>query len=390
MTWLGLAIVLLAAGPALAQAPADEAAGLQVDDVVRTHLAERNIPSVVVAVVRDGAIVKVAAYGDKRLGPGSREPATPRTVYRLDSITKQFTAAGIMLLVQDGRVDLDARVKRYLPAAPPSWEAITVRHLLTHTSGLAHDPPNGYPPVAEQNRDPGAVLVRLFRMRPEFEPGSRYAYSNAGFEALAAVIHRVSGLPYLRFMRERIFEPVGMESTTLDFFGRPEPERAFGYALIDGAMREARARTFPMGAGCVQSNAFDLARWDAALYTDRILTDESKRQMWTPTPLTTGRTQPYGFGWALRRLRGGRVVFHNGGGAGFNNAFYRYLDARLTVIVLTNSNPERLSGGRGSHADELARLVAPLYRPDLAWTVRRTPLLNEGLEPSPDERKDAP
>src|SRR6185369_4574234 len=166
-----------------------------------------------------------------------------------------------MLLVQDGRVDLDARVRRYLPAAPASWDAITIRRLLTHTSGLAHDPPNGYPPVAEQNRDPGPVLERLFRMRPEFEPGSRYAYSNAGFETLAAVIHRVTGLPYLRFMRERIFEPLGMSGTGLDFFGRLEPDRAVGYARQDGGFRPAAARTFPMGAGCIQSNVFDLARW---------------------------------------------------------------------------------------------------------------------------------
>ena len=385
--WLVLALVLLVHVPAGAQTPSDEAPRVRVDEVVRTTMADQHFPSAVVAVVRDGGIVNAAAYGQMRLRDA--EPATPQTVYRLDSVTKQFTAAGIMLLVQDGRVDLDARVKRYLPAAPAGWDEITIRRLLTHTSGLAHDPPSGYPPVAEQNRDPGAMLARLFRMRPEFEPGSRYAYSNAGFETLAAVIHRVTGGPYLRFMRERIFEPLGMTRTTLDFFGSLEPDRAIGYRRDGGAFHPAAARTFPMGAGCVQSNVFDLARWDAALYTDRILTDESKRQMWTPTPLTTGRVQPYGFGWALRKLRGGRVVFHNGGGAGFNTAFYRYVDARLTVIVLTNSNPTS-EPGRGSPADELARLIAPLYHPDLAWTVRRPPLLNEGLEPSAEERKDAP
>jgi CubicO group peptidase (beta-lactamase class C family) len=302
--WLVLALVLLVHVPAGAQG--DEAARARVDEVVRTTMADRHFPSAVVAVVRDGSIVNAAAYGQMRLRDA--EPATPQTVYRLDSVTKQFTAAGIMLLVQDARVELDARVKRYLPAVPASWEEITIRRLLTHTSGLAHDPPNGYPPVAEQNRDPGATLARLFRMRPEFAPGSRYAYSNAGFETLAAVIHRVTGGPYLRFMRERIFDPLGMTRTTLDFFGPLEPDRAVGY----------------------------------------------------------------------RR-----------GGAGFNTAFYRYIDARLTVLVLTNSNPEK-EPGRGSPADELARLIAPLYDPDLAWTVLRPPLLNEGLEPSAEERKDAP
>src|SRR5439155_22885653 len=133
--WLALALVLLAHIPAGAQTPTDEAARVRVDEVVRTTMADRHFPSAVVAVVRDSGIVNAAAYGQMRLRDA--EPATPQTVYRLDSVTKQFTAAGIMLLVQDGGVDLDARVKRYLPAAPASWDEITIRRLLTHTSGLA-------------------------------------------------------------------------------------------------------------------------------------------------------------------------------------------------------------------------------------------------------------
>jgi CubicO group peptidase (beta-lactamase class C family) len=215
---------------------------------------ERHIPGVSLAVVKDGATIKSAAYGRMRLAPD--EPAAPTTIYKLDSVTKQFTASGVMLLVQAGRVCLDQPVRTYLPNAPGSWDAITIRNLLTHTSGLAHDPPSGY----------------------------------------------------------------------------------------------------------------------AVLDTDRVLTAESKRAMWSPFRLTDGRWHPYGFAWAVRELPGGKVVFHNGAGDGFNNAFYRFLDARLTVIVLTNLNPSRR---HGSHADALARRIAALYDPALVFPERHHPPLNQ-------------
>jgi CubicO group peptidase (beta-lactamase class C family) len=360
-----LGALALPASPALAQ-------GDGVDQIVRAEMGQRHIPGVSLAVVRDGAIVKSAAYGRMRLSPD--EPATPTTIYKLDSVTKQFTASGLMLLVQSGQVRLDDPVRNYLPNAPSSWDPITIRNLLTHTSGLAHDPPAGYPPVAVQNTHPGAMLARLFQMQPLFEPGSRYAYSNSGYSALACVIQFLTQGPYLRFMRERIFDPAGMSNTWLDFMQRPDPARATGYFWDWSGWTASRARTTTMGAGGIQSHVFDLARWDAALGADRILTAESKRAMWSPFRLTDGRWHPYGFAWAIRELPGGTVVFHNGGGDGFNNAFYRFLDARLTVIVLTNLNPNR---GRGSHADALARQIAPLYNPALAFPERHHPPLNQ-------------
>jgi CubicO group peptidase (beta-lactamase class C family) len=333
---------------------------------------QRHIPGLSLGVVRDGTVIKAAAYGRMIVSPS--EPATPATIYKLDSVTKQFTASGVMLLVQDGRVRLDDPVRAYLPNAPASWDPITVRNLLTHTSGLAHDPPAGYPPIAVQNTHPGAMLARLFQMQPLFEPGSRYAYSNSGYSALAAVIQLVTREPYLRFMRAGIFDPVGMARTWLDFMRRPDPARAIGYFWDWFGWNPSRSRTSTMGAGALQSNVLDLAKWDAALYTDRILTESSKREMWQPFRLTDGRLHPYGFAWAIRELPGGKVVFHNGGGDGFNNAFYRFLDARLTVIVLTNLNPSR---SLGSHADALARQIAPVYNPQLVFPERHHPLLNQ-------------
>src|SRR5262245_7620456 len=347
-----------------------------VDQTVRSEMAARHIPGVSLAIVKDGALARTAAYGRMRLSPD--EAAAPATIYKLDSVTKQFTASGIMLLVQAGQVGLDDPVRSHLPGAPPAWDPITIRNLLTHTSGLAHDPPSGYPPVAVQNAHPGAMLARLFQMQPLFSPGTRYAYSNAGYSALACVIQLVAQQPYLRFMRERIFDPAGMSNTWLDFMRRPDAARATGYFWDWSGWTASRARTTTMGAGGIQSHVFDLARWDAALRADAILTAESKRAMWSPFRLADGRWHPYGFAWAIRELPGGKVVFHNGAGDGFNNAFYRFLDARLTVIVLTNLNPNR---ERGSHADHLARQIAALENPALAFPERREPPLNEVREP---------
>jgi D-alanyl-D-alanine carboxypeptidase len=371
---VALLALLLGSGPAPAPAADDAAAGARVDEVVRAEMVDRKIPSVVVGVTRDGGLVKVAAYGRMRLSP--EESATPHTRYRLDSMTKQFTASGIMLLVEDGRVALDAPVKRYLPGAPGAWDGITIRHLLNHTSGLAHDPPARYPPVAEQNRDPASMLRHLFPMRPEFPPGSRSAYSNAGYETLAAVIQRVTGQPYFRFMHERIYGPAGMTGAALDVGGQPEPGRAAGYAQGDLGPREVAAGR-GVGSGALVSTVFDLARWDAALLGDGILSERSRRELWSPAKLTTGRWHLYGFGWALRSIGTDRVAFHNGGGSGFNNAFYRYLKSRLCVIVLTNLNPHP---DGPSHADVLARLISGLYEPSLTWPERGPLPLNTNTD----------
>jgi CubicO group peptidase (beta-lactamase class C family) len=364
-TALGALALLALPAPVRAQGDA-------VDQVVRAEMDERHIPGVSLAVVRGGAVVKATAYGQMSVSPPM--PALPTTIYKLDSVTKQFTASGIMILVQDGRVQLDTLARTYLPNAPSSWDAITIRHLLTHTSGLAHDPPSGYPPVAVQNTHPGAMLARLFRMSPEFDPGSRYAYSNSGYSALAAVIQLVTGEPYLRFMRTRIFDPAGMANTWLDFMRRPDPVRATGYFWAWSGLSPGMSRTTTMGAGGLQSNVFDMARWDAALDADQILTAASRREMWRPFRLNDGRLHPYGFAWAIRELPGGKVVFHNGAGDGYNNAFYRFLDARLTVIVLTNLNPSR---SLGSHADALARRIASLYDAALTFPDRHHPPLNQ-------------
>ena len=334
-----------------------------VDKIVTTAILNLKIPSVTVAVAHRGVLLHTGAYGLEHVKPDV--VPVPSTVYLLDSMTKQFTAAGIMLLVQDGKLDIDKPVKTYIPYAPRSWDQITVRHLLTHTSGLPHDPQWGYPSVRSQDSNPDRLLKHhIFNQHLKFAPGQRYAYSNTGYATLGAIISKVSGKSYSQFMSERIFQPLEMTSTGIDFSGADVKKGARGYNYVEAKKEWAlNADTNqPMAAGAIQSNVLDLAKWDAALNGNSILTAASKAEMWKSYKLKSGHDSDYGFGWATGSVKGQPAIWHNGGGWGFNSGFYRFLDSGLTVIVLTNLEFEPKGM---SHADLLAQEIAAAYSPDL-------------------------
>lgn len=364
-----------AAGPLLAAEKTDRTQPLltptystafsaAVDEIVNTTILKLKIPSVTVAVAHNGVMLHTGAYGLSHVK--ADVVPTPATIYLLDSMTKQFTAAGIMLLVQDGKLDIDKPVKTYIPYAPPRWDRITLRHLLTHTSGLPHDPQWGYPSVKSQDEDPDRLLKHhIFNARLKTVPGQKYAYSNTGYACLGAIISKVSGMPYSHFMNERIFLPLKMTSTAISFSGGDVKHGARGYNYISAKKEwslNADANQ-PLAAGAIESTVLDLAKWDAALNGNTILTAASKQEMWKSYKLNSGQMSNYGFGWVPETVNGEPLVWHNGGGWGFNNAFYRYLGQGLTVIVLTNLEFEA-SGT--SHADQLAQDIAAAYSPDLA------------------------
>lgn len=350
-------LALVIALPAQAQAPTDA----QLDATVDALMRARRIVGASVAVVRNGQVIAARAYGDAKLGRG---PAQPDTIFYMDSTTKQFTAAGIMLLVQQGRIGLDDPVRKYLPGAPPSWNPILIRHLLTHTAGLAHDPPS-YPTIPVQNCQPNAMLEQLFRMAPRTPPGTAWSYSNAGYATLASILEKVTGGCYFEFMHTQVFGPLAMQRTQLaEFPAQREPGHALGYNVTPQGVREQQPVNHALGGGGIASTVLDLAKWDAALYGTAILTDASKAAMWTPFTLANGKPTGYGFGWEIVRTPIGTLVHHNGGGFGFSTAIYRYIDARFTVIALTNTNwpngPKPPNNG-----DAIARAVASLYEPKL-------------------------
>ena len=318
-------LALLFAGAAFARQD-------RTDDFIKAEMKRQNIPGLSLAVVKGGAIIKAEGYGLANIK--LKIPATPDTVYKTASSGKHFIATGIMLLVQDGRLGLDDPIRKYLDDAPAAWNAITVRHLLTHTAGLAREAP-GFDPFKVQ---PDADVIRTAYPLPlRFVPGEKWEYSNTGYFALAETIRRVSGRPWSVYLTEKVFTPTGMLSTRTTLTSTTEKIANLAQGYVDNKdLRDAPPWIAIRPSGAFLSTVLDYAKWDAALYTDRVLTAASRQQMWAPVTLNSGQTAPYGFGWMIGQVRGQRLVHHSGGMPGARAAFARFVDAGLTIIVLMN------------------------------------------------------
>ena len=311
-------------------APALDAQSDRIDDFIRAEMRRQNIPGLSVAVVRHGEIIKIAGYGVS--SRKTRTPATPETIYKIASMSKQFVAAGILSLVQAGQLSLSDSVSKYLKDAPAAWGGITIRHLLTHTSGLVRESP-GFDPFKVQSD--AAVIRAAYAVPLRSVPGAQWQYSNLGYFVLAEVIHAVTGRPWVDYLQERIFSPLGMNSTYPTNTKITLSNRAQGY-VDNNSLREAAEWPALRPSGAFLSTVSDLARWDAALYSSSILADSTRRQMWTPVTLNDGRPAPYGFGWMLANVRGHKLVHHPGGMPGARGDIARFVDDELTVIVLMN------------------------------------------------------
>ena len=301
-------------------------------------------------MLKDGKIVKIAGYGvaDRKSGAA----ASPDTVYKIGSISKQFIATGIMLLVREGRLRIDDPVSKYLDGTPPSWSGITIRHLLTHTSGIQREAPAFDPWKVQPDSD---VVRSAYPLPLRFPTGSKWEYCNTGYFALAEIISRVSGTPWVDYLRLKVFEPAGMRSTWPTNTTQTLANRATGYTDNDNP-REAANWTALRPSGAFLSTVADLAKWEARLYTDTPLPEATRRDMWTPVTLTDGTTHPYGFGWGLDPLNGRRQVRHGGSLPGFISEYARFVDDRVSVIVLMNMDDADVRG--------VARGVAALYLQD--------------------------
>jgi CubicO group peptidase (beta-lactamase class C family) len=278
-------------------------------------------------------------------------PAKPDTIYKIASVSKQFIATGVMLLVQEEKIGVDDPISRYLAGTPPTWEAITIRHLLTHTSGLVREAPEADP---HKPRTDAEVIASAYPVPLQFQPGDKFQYSNVGYFALAEVIRKVSGEPWTDYLDKKVFKPSGMNSTYPTNTKVTLPNRAQGY-VDNNKLREAGEWLALRPSGAFLSTVLDMATWDAMLYTDKILTEATRHQMWTPVKLNNGTTYPYGFGWQLEPLNGRRTVYHSGGGPGARTKFVRFLDDRLSIIVLINLDDVDV--------DSLVEGIAALYLP---------------------------
>lgn len=344
-----LAVVPATAQSQATRAPARAAAARDtVDRIVAAAMASRHIPGVSLAVVRNGKVIAARGYGVADLEHGIA--VTPNTVFKIASISKQFLATGIMLLAQDGKLSVDDPVSKFYPGAPESWRGITLRHFMSHTSGVLREGP-AFDPLKVQADS--LVVLSAFDRPLEFPTGSKYQYCNVCYFTLADVITRVSGKPWDVFLAERVFRPAGMTATRTTTTRDLVPHRARGYAWRDSAYLNAPEYIAVRPSGAFLSTAMDLARWDAALYDDRVLTKASRDAMWTAVPLTGGGSANYGFGWAVDTLVGRRRVHHGGSLPGFRSEMARFPDDGLTVIVLANSD--------GARAEEIANAVARVY-----------------------------
>ncbi len=333
----------------------------RVDDYVRAQMQQRHLPAVSVAIVRDGKVDKARGYGVADLEHNVR--ATERTVYRLASVSKQFTATAIMLLVQDGKLGLDDPIAKYLDGAPEAWSGVAVRDLLNHTAGVrTWDRVTDF--TFRQNYTLAEFVQFFARFPLDFAPRERWSYSNTGYALLGGIIEKVSGNSYADFLAERIFKPSGMTATSASPPDELVTNRAEGYLWADGRHRKAEphrpAPTAPSGG--VLSNVVDLAKWDLALHDMKFLPPAVLDQRWTPARLNNGGVTDYGFGWRVDDARGHRLLSHSGSTPGFSTFFARYVEDRITVIILTNLN----NGGAPAMARTIAGLVDPaLAPPDL-------------------------
>ena len=341
-------------GPCLAQQ--DSVAEANIDRVIRQHMFAQKIPGVSLAVLREGRIVLLKSYGLANVE--HQVPVKPETIFQTGSIGKQFTAAAVMILVQEKKLSLDDKIAKYFPDAPPTWKDITVRHLLTHTSGFGD-----YPSDLDLRRDyTEDEFFASFKKAPlDFAPGSSWNYSNVGFVTLGMLIRKVTGKFYGDFLQERIFQPLGMTTARVISEADIVPNRAAGYRLVKNELKNQEWVSPSMNTtadGALYVSILDLAKWDAALYTDQPLTQASRELIWTPARLNNGTTKDYGFGWHIAELHGHRMAFHGGAWQGFKSFIIRFLDTKLTLIYLANSWETR--------DFKLARALAASFYPEFA------------------------
>ena len=327
-----------------------------VDTYIHGEMQKRQIPGLALLVIRDGNIVKSQGYGFANVE--LQVFVKPETIFQSGSVGKQFTATALMMLVEESKLSLDDPLTKFIPDAPQAWKNVKIRHLLSHTGGFT-DYPKNFDFRRDYTED---ELLKIVEAQPlSFPPGSQWAYSNLGYLTLGIVIHRVTGQFYGDFLHDRIFQPLGM-NTRIMSEADIIPNRAAGYRLVKGQLKNQEwvAPTLNTTAdGALYFNILDLAKWDAALYTDKLLKPASLEQMWTPVKLNDGKpnSDHYGFGWFINNVHGHPVIEHAGAWQGFTTNISRYVDDKLTVVVLTNLE--------GAEPSDISHHVAGLYIPAL-------------------------
>jgi len=324
-----------------------------VTEYVKAEMQRQHIPGLSLLVVKDGEITRAEGFGLANVE--LNVPVKAETIFQSGSVGKQFTATAVMMLVEEGKVGLDDPLTKYFKDAPASWNDVTVRELLSHTGGFG-DYPKDFDFRKDWTED--EVLKKAESIPLAYPPGTKWDYSNLGFLTLGILIHRVTGEFYGDFLQQRIFHPLEMNSTRIISEADIIPNRAAGYRLVKGELKN-QEWVAPMvnttADGSLYFTILDLAKWDAALYTEKLLKKSSFDRMWTIAKLKNGEPNKghYGFGWFIDNRHGHRCIHHDGAWQGFETAIDRYVDDHLTVVALTN-----LSGARPG---KITEHVAEMY-----------------------------
>ena len=304
------------------------------------HLMQKyqgDVPGAALLVIKDGKPLLSKGFGLANLEQHAK--VTPDTDFRLASVSKQFTAAAILLLAQDGKLTLDDSIRHWLPSLPATTDKVTLRELLSHTGGLIDYEDLIPPDRTAQLNDQDVLRMLSATPRSYFAPGTAYRYSNSGYVLLGLVVEKASGSTLQDFLQRRIFAPLHMDHTLLYVHdARTVPNRAYGYSRTGGRWlrTDQDLTSATRGDGGIYSNIDDLAKWDAALYDDRLLSDASRKAAFSPHVKVTGEPYQasYGYGWRVT----GDTLWHSGESIGFRNVIVRWPKQHLTVILLSNRN----------------------------------------------------
>jgi CubicO group peptidase (beta-lactamase class C family) len=359
MTMLTATLVMtLQAATASATPQAPPAWLPRVDSFIGERMREQKIPGISLAIVKNGAIVATRGYGEANVE--HHVPVTAETIFQSGSVGKQFTAAAVMLLVEEGRLALTDSITKYLPDAPASWQPIRVHHLLTHTSGIPDYAVDTFDYRHDATED---QLTRMaYALTLGFEPGAKWEYSNTGYLLLGAIIRAASGKFYGDLLAERVFRPLGMSNARVISEADIVPHRAAGYELVEGQLKNQEwvAPSLNTTAdGALYLSALDMIAWDKALRAGALLEPASWQQVYTPVRLNSGETYPYGFGWSVSTRAGAPLYSHGGSWQGFRSYIARYLGADVTIILFANLAEADI----GELVEGVATIIDPALAP---------------------------
>ena len=350
----------------------------RVDATAREVLAITGVPSASIAVVTEGQIAYLQAYGDAAVEP--HRPARPEMRYSIGSISKQFTAAAILMLAEEHKLSLDDTIARFVPTVTRAGE-VTIRQLLAHTSGYQDYWPQDYVPPFMLREVSAETILDLWARRPlDFEPGTQWQYSNTNYVIAGLIVEKVSGRPLLQFLQERVFAPLGMKSVMnidRERLGDTDPTGYLRFALGPPRVAPKEGKGWLFAAGELAMPAEDLARWDISMLKQSLLKPASYREMATDYRLKSGATTHYGLGISVVTVAGRRAWRHGGEVSGFTADNLVFPDDHAAVIVLTNQDNATAAEEIGSR---IAALLFPSQETGVADKLARDRGVFEGLQ----------